>query len=433
MDFTHDPTKQSFLNTPPESHFPIQNLPFGVIRRPDEAAPRVASAIGDQVVDLAVLAEAGLFDGPALAGSTVFAQPTLNGFMALGRAAWVEARARLSQLLDLETTTLQDDKILRQKAIRPMREVELLLPVAVGDYSDFYSSREHATNLGTMFRGAENALNPNWLHLPVGYHGRASSIVVSGTEIHRPRGQTKDESASTPSFGPARELDFELEVGAFLGTGNALGEPIPAAQAQQHVFGLCLVNDWSARDIQRWEYVPLGPFLSKSFATTVSPWVVTLDALEPFRVAGPEQRPTPLPYLQVEGEQAYDMVLEVWLQSAAMRATARFQEPHRICATNYRHLYWSIAQQVAHHSIGGCNLRPGDLLASGTISGPGPGERGSLIEITWRGSNPLSLPNGETRAFLEDGDRVVLTAWCQGPRYRVGFGTAEGMVVPPGS
>lgn len=432
MDFTHDPTKQSFLNTPPESHFPIQNLPFGIVRRPDEAAPRVASAIGDQVVDLAVLAEAGLFDGPALAGGAVFAQPTLNGLMALGRAAWVEARARLSQLLDLETTTLQDNKALRQKAIRPMREVELLLPVAVGDYSDFYSSREHATNLGTMFRGAENALNPNWLHLPVGYHGRASSIVVSGTEIHRPRGQTQDEGASAPSFGPTRELDFELEVGAFIGSGNRLGSPIPAAGAGDHVFGLCLVNDWSARDIQRWEYLPLGPFLSKSFATTISPWVVTLDALEPFRVAGPEQRPTPLPYLQVEGEQAYDIELEVWLQSAGMRATARFQEPHRICATNYRHLYWSIAQQVAHHSIGGCNLRPGDLLASGTISGPGSGERGSLIEITWRGSNPLSLPNGETRAFLEDGDRVILTAWCQGPRYRVGFGTAEGMVAPPG-
>lgn len=327
VDQTHDPYRQSFISHPADSHFPIQNLPFGVCRRPDDAAPRVCTAIGDHVVDLAVLDEAGLFDGPELAGRRVFAAGALNPFMALGRAAWREARARLSHLLDVETLTLQDDKPLRAKAILPMRDVELRLPVEIGDYTDFYSSREHATNVGTMFRGADNALMPNWLHLPVGYHGRASSVVVSGTPVRRPLGQTHDGQAAAPDFGPTRELDFELEVGALVGTGNPLGTPIPAAHALDHVFGLVLVNDWSARDIQRWEYVPLGPFLAKSFGTTISPWVVTLDALEPFRCPGPTQRPTPLPYLEVPGDQAYDIALEVALQSEAMRRTERLKTP----------------------------------------------------------------------------------------------------------
>lgn len=429
VDQTHDPYRQSFISHPADSHFPIQNLPFGVCRRPDDAAPRVCTAIGDHVVDLAVLEEAGLFDGPELAGRRVFAAPALNPFMLLGRAAWREARARLSHLLDVETLTLQDDKPLRAKAVLPMRDVELRLPVEIGDYTDFYSSREHATNVGTMFRGADNALMPNWLHLPVGYHGRASSIVVSGTPVRRPLGQTHDGQAPAPDFGPTRELDFELEVGALIGTGNPLGTPIAADRALDHVFGLVLVNDWSARDIQRWEYVPLGPFLAKSFATTVSPWVVTLDALEPFRCPGPTQRPSPLPYLEASGDQAYDIALEVALQSEAMRRTERLKTPHRVCQTNFKHLYWSLAQQVAHHTVGGCNLRTGDLLASGTISGPTPDSRGSLLEATWRGSMPLRLPNGDERRFLEDGDRVIMTGWCQGVRHRVGFGTAEGTVV----
>jgi len=430
LDPTHDPTRQSFASTPRDTHFPIQNLPFGVCRRPDEPSPRVCTAIGDHILDLAVVAEAGLLDGPALAGRDVFARETLNDFMALGRDAWREARARLGELLDVETLTLQQDKALCARALVPMHRVEMLLPVAIGDYTDFYSSREHATNVGTMFRGAENALNPNWVHLPVGYHGRASSIVAGGGEVRRPLGQTKDDKADFPTFGPSRELDFELEIGAFIGAGNRLGEPIAAADALDHVFGLVLVNDWSARDIQRWEYVPLGPFLAKNFATTISPWVVTLEALEPFRVAGPPQRPAPLPYLRVAGDQAYDIHLEVRLQSAEMRRTARFAEPHRVCATNFKYLYWSIAQQVAHHTVGGCNLRAGDLLASGTISGPAPDSRGSLLETTWRGTMPLRLPNGEERRFLEDGDRVIMTAWCQGPRYRIGFGEAVGTVAP---
>jgi len=430
VDPTHDPLKQSFVSHPPDSHFPIQNLPFGVCARSDEGGPRVCTAIGDNVLDLAVIEAAGLFDGPELAGRPVFGQPTLNAFMALGRPAWREARARISHLLDVETLTLQRDETLRSKALVPLSRVQPQLPVAIGDYTDFYSSKEHATNVGTMFRGADNALMPNWVHLPVAYHGRASSVVVSGTDIHRPLGQTRDDEAARPTFGPTRELDFELEVGAFIGPGNALGERIEAAEALDHVFGLVLVNDWSARDIQRWEYVPLGPFLAKNFATTISPWVVTLEAIEPFRTAGPAQRPDPLPYLYVDGENAYNIELEVYLQSAEMRRSERLKAPHRVCATNFSHLYWSIAQQVVHHTAGGCNLRTGDLLASGTISGEAPNSRGSLLELAWRGSQPLRLPNGEERTFLEDGDRVILTGWCQGPRYRVGFGQAEGMVLP---
>jgi fumarylacetoacetase len=430
MDATHDPLKQSFISHPSDSHFPIQNLPFGVCEGPDGHAPRVCTIVGDQVVDLAVLEAEGLFDGPELAGRGVFGQASLNAFMALGRPAWREARARLSHLLDVETLTVQENKDLCARALLPLATVKPRLPVEIGDYTDFYSSREHATNVGTMFRGAENALQPNWLHLPVAYHGRASSIVPSGTAVRRPLGQTRDDPAAFPNLGPSRELDFELEVGAFIGPGNPLGEPIAAGAAWDHVFGLVLVNDWSARDIQRWEYVPLGPFLAKNFATTISPWVVTLDALEPFRVAGPAQRPDPLPYLAAEGENAVNIHLEVMLQSAGMRKTERFKDPHRVCATNFSGLYWSIPQQIAHHTIGGCNLRTGDLLASGTISGQTPDSRGSLLEISWQGTMPLRLPNGEERLFLEDGDRVVVTGWCQGPRYRVGFGEASGMVLP---
>ncbi len=430
MDATHDPLKQSFISYPQDSHFPIQNLPFGVCERPDEDGPRVCTIVGDQVIDLAVLDAEGLLDLPEVAGQVVFRQPSLNAFMALGRPAWRAVRTRLSQLLDVETLTLQSDKALMARVLAPLHRVKLRLPVEIGDYTDFYSSREHATNVGTMFRGADNALQPNWVHLPVAYHGRASSIVLSGTDVRRPQGQTKDEGQNSPSFGPSRELDFELEVGAFIGPGNPHGEPIAAADAWDHVFGLVLVNDWSARDVQRWEYVPLGPFLAKNFATTISPWVVTLEALEPFRTRGPAQRPDPLPYLQVDGENAINIELEVLLQSAAMRRSERLRNPHRICHTNFSGLYWNIPQQIAHHTVGGCPLRTGDLLASGTISGSTPDSRGSMLELSWRGSMPVRLPNGEERLFLEDGDRVIITGWCQGPRYRVGFGEAAGLVAP---
>ncbi len=424
MDPTLDPTLRSFLPVEADSHFPIQNLPYGVFRPPAGGTPRVGVAIGDLVLDLAVLEASGHFNAPALAGRQVFDQPSLNTFLALGRPAWREARARISRLLRANEPVLRDNLPLRRQVLLPRDKVELLLPVAIGDYTDFYSSREHATNVGAMFRGRENALMPNWLHLPVAYHGRASSVVVSGTDVHRPLGQTKQDDAPAPSFGPSRWVDFELEMGFFIGPGNVLGEPIPIDRAAEHIFGLALVNDWSARDIQKWEYQPLGPFLAKNFATFISPWIVTLDALEPFCVAGPLQDPQPLPYLQSQGESAYDIHLEVTLQGEAMPT------PHRVCASNFKYLYWNICQQVAHHTSNGCNLRPGDLLASGTISGPEETSRGSLLELTWQGQQPLRFPNGEQRTSLQDGDRVTMTGWCQGEGYRVGFGEVTGRLLP---
>jgi fumarylacetoacetase len=422
MNPTCDPSLRSFVPVGPESHFPIQNLPFGVFRRSGEPA-RVGVAIGDAVLDLGALEAAGMLDTPSLRGHAVFRQPTLNTFLKLGRPAWGEARAAISRLLRTDEPTLRDNTLLRGRVLAPRASVELLLPVEIGDYTDFYSSRQHATNVGVMLRGADNALMPNWLHLPVAYHGRASSVVVSGTDLHRPCGQTKPADAAEPTFGPSRSVDFELELGYFIGPGNELGRPIPVGEAEEHVFGLVLVNDWSARDIQAWEYQPLGPFLAKNFGTSISPWVVPLEALEPFRTAGAVQDPRPLPYLRTAGKDALDVHLEVWIQGEKM------VRPHRVCASNGKHLYWSIAQQVAHHTVNGCNLRPGDLLASGTISGPDPNSYGSLLELTWRGTKPVAFPNGETRRFLEDGDRVTMTGWCQRPGYRVGFGEVTGRML----
>jgi len=421
---TTDPALRSFVPVSPESHFPIQNLPYGVFRRDTDDRPHIGVAIGDFVLDLTVLEGMGYFDGPALRKCPVFGAGRLNAFLAFGPDVWVEARSTISRLLRADEPTLSDAAALRENVLIRLADVEMQLPLFVRNYTDFYSSLEHATNVGTMLRGADRALQPNWRHLPVAYHGRASSVVVSGHDFPRPHGQTKPEGADAPVFGPTRALDFELEMGAIVGVGNQLGRPIPAAEARDHVFGLVLLNDWSARDIQAWEYVPLGPFLSKNFCTTISPWVVTLEALGPFRVAGPVQGPTPLPYLRTEGPQTYDIQLEVHLRGEKM------ERPHRVCATNFKHLYWSLAQQVAHHTVNGCDLRTGDLLGSGTISGPTPDSYGSLLELTWRGARPLSLPVGERRTFLEDGDRVTLTGWCQGDGYRVGFGEATGRVLP---
>jgi fumarylacetoacetase len=423
MIHENDPSLRSFVPVPPQSHFPIQNLPFGVFRRTG-GEPRIGVAIGELVLDLAEVAGAGLLDGLPMPADFWRRQHTLNDLMAGGTDTWRAVRARVSGLLRHDKPVLRDDGALRERALVPRDQAELLLPAAIGDYTDFYSSREHATNVGIMLRGEQNALMPNWLHLPVAYHGRASSIVASGTDIHRPPGQTRADGAELPAFGPTRALDFELELGTFIGPGNPLGLPIPVAEAAQHLFGMVLVNDWSARDIQKWEYQPLGPFLSKNFATSISPWVVTLDALEPFRIAGPSQDPAPLPYLRNPGDGGYDIHLEVWLQSAQM------DRRQRISATSARHLYWSVAQQVAHHTINGCNLRPGDLLASGTISGPSPDSLGSMLELAWKGTRPITLAGGETRIFLQDGDRLTLTGWCQGPGYRVGFGEVTAQVLP---
>ncbi len=427
MTETTDPRLRSFIPVSPESHFPIQNLPYGVFRLRRGGPTRVGAAIGEMVVDLACLEHERLVEA-AVPGSetaeTLFDRPSLNAFMSRGRAVWDKVRGQLSRLLRHDEPRLRDDGGLRHEALIPMAAVEMLLPAEIGDYTDFYSSREHATNVGAMLRGPENALMPNWLHLPVAYHGRASSVVVSDTDLKRPCGQTKSDAAPAPSFGPSRAVDFELEMGVFIGSGSELGNPIPVSQAAEHIFGVVLVNDWSARDIQKWEYVPLGPFLAKNFGTSISPWVVTLSALEPFRVAGPRQDPEPLPYLRTPGDAAYDVHLEVLLQAAGTDKSVR------ICSSNLRYLYWNFSQQVAHHTCNGCNLRSGDLLATGTISGPAPESRGSLLELTMGGRTPLALPGGLSRGFLEDGDRITLTGWCQGNGYRVGFGEVTGKLLP---
>jgi fumarylacetoacetase len=414
---------KSFIDAAPDSHFPIQNLPFGIFK-PAQGDARVGVAIGDFVLDLSVLEEAGHFRSAEFQGRAVFADDALNAFLALGRPAWRKAREIIQNLLSSETATLRDDSALRARAFHRRNEVTMQLPARIGDYTDFYSSYHHAHNVGTMLRGPENALMPNWKWLPVAYHGRASSIVASGTDVRRPHGQTKAPDAAAPSFGPSRSFDYELESAFLVGPGNALGSSIPVDKAADHIFGLVLMNDWSARDVQAWEYQPLGPFLAKNFCTSISPWVVTLDALEAFRKPLPAQDPEPLPYLHAANDFTYDIHLEAHLQTAAM------DSPHIITRSNFQNLYWSIAQQLAHHTVNGCNLQPGDLLASGTISGPTEESRGCMLELTWRGANPLTLPNGETRKWLEDGDRLTITGWAQGDGYRIGFGEVTGRVLP---
>jgi fumarylacetoacetase len=424
MNPTFDPKLRSFVPCDPEGDFPIHNLPYGVFRPMSGGGARVGVAIGTMVLDLAALEERGFFRHLPSGDRRVFARGSLNAFLASGRDTWRTARATIQQLLREEEPTLRDDAVLRQAALHARDEVILGLPAEVGDYTDFYSSREHATNVGVMFRGRENALMPNWLHVPIAYHGRASSLVVSGTEIRRPCGQTRPDDAAPPVFGPTRSLDIELEVGFLVGPGNALGAPIPITRAAEQIFGLVLVNDWSARDIQRWEYQPLGPFLAKNFATTISPWVVPMEALEPFRCAGPTQDPAPLPYLAIDGEQAYDIELDVLLQSE------RMGEPQRLARSNFKYLYWNVCQQLAHHTVTGCNLRPGDLVASGTISGPTRDSSGSLLELTWGGKEPITLSSGETRRFLEDGDTVILRGHAEREGVRIGFGEARGKILP---
>ncbi|WP_026565304.1 fumarylacetoacetase [Bacillus sp. UNC41MFS5] len=415
--------KKSFIKTKSESHFPIQNLPYGIFRVKSES-PRVGTAIGEYVLDLSLIEQAGFLDGTGVEGKNIFSSPSLNSFMALGRSVWSAVRSKLQYLLDENTPVLRDDKNLRDQAFHRIENVTMLLPAEIGDYTDFYASKEHATNVGTMFRSKDNALMPNWTHLPVGYHGRASSIVPSGTSVRRPLGQRKPKDSEYPAFGPCTQLDFELEIGWFIGPGNTLGEPIPVHQAEDHVFGLVLVNDWSARDIQAWEYQPLGPFLAKNFATSISPWVVPLEALEPFRTAGPKQDPEPFPYLQQGKNGSFNINLEVYL------TPENTEKDTRITKTNFNYMYWSIAQQVAHHTITGCNIRPGDMQASGTISGPNREERGSLLELSWRGSQPVQLNGGGERSWIEDGDTLTISGWCQGDGYRIGFGEVTGQLLP---
>jgi fumarylacetoacetase len=413
---------RSFIDVAPDSHFPIQNLPYGIFR-PNDGAPRAGVAIGEYVLDLALLEENGFFRALNLGPKPVFGSDSLNAFLALGRPAWRKTREVLQHLLAADTATLRDDRNFRERAFHRRAEVTMQLPARIGDYTDFYSSYHHAFNVGTMFRGPENALMPNWKWVPIAYHGRASSIVASGADVRRPHGQIKPPDAAAPIFSASRALDFELETAFFIGPPNELGHPVPIGEAIDHVFGLVLMNDWSARDIQTWEYQPLGPFLAKNFCTSISPWVVTLEALEPFKKPLPAQDPEPLEYLRAPVDFTFDIELEVQLQTAKMTA------PQPITRTNFQNLYWSISQQLAHHTIGGCNLQPGDLLASGTVSGPTEGSRGSMLELTWRGANPLQLPGGETRKWLEDGDRLTISGWAAGDGYRVGFGEVTGRVV----
>ena len=416
------PSLKSFLPIDPSSDFPIQNLPFGIFSTRLSPELRVGVAIGEWVLDLAELEKIGLLSPGS---QPVFNKPALNDFIELGQSVWRSTRAQISLLLRSDHPRLRDDLSLRGSALVPMHEAIMHLPITVAGYTDFYSSKEHATNVGSMFRDPANALLPNLLHLPVGYNGRASSVVVSGTEIRRPMGQVKPPSAELPLFAACAKLDFELETAFIVGANTALGEQVDVNDAEDLMFGMVLLNDWSARDIQQWEYVPLGPFNAKTFATSISPWVVTMEALEPFRVPGPKQEPEPLPYLRQKGDHSFDIQLAVELQ------TAENHQPTTICNTNYRAMYWSMAQQLAHHTISGCNLRVGDLMASGTISGTQPDSFGSLLELSWNGQRPVTLSDGQTkRSFLEDGDVVTLRGACVGEHYRCGFGTVSGRVLP---
>jgi len=417
----NDPALRSFIPVDAASDFPIQNLPYGVFSTAALPAPRVGVAIGDHVLDLWELEQDCRLDVGPLG---VFSASTLNPFMALGPKVWSRTRARISELLRHDSPELRDNDELRARALVPMANARLHLPIAVSGYTDFYSSKEHATNVGVMFRGKDNALQPNWLHMPIGYNGRASTVVVSGTKVRRPRGQLKPPNAEHPGFGPCKRLDFELEMGAVIGQSSPMGEMLTEAQAEAMIFGFVLLNDWSARDIQQWEYVPLGPFQGKAFATSISPWVVTREALEPFRLDGPKQDPAPLPYLRQVKPNNYDLELEVGLRAASMN------EALRICHTNFKYMYWSSVQQLVHHASCGCAMNVGDLLGSGTISGPEKSQRGSLLEISWNATEPIELASGIVRTFLEDGDSLVMHGWCQGDGYRVGFGEVEGTILP---
>ncbi len=435
MTWKPDPDRRSWYEpaNAPGGDFPLQNLPLGVFSTPGRSA-RVGVALGDAVVDVTAGVERGLFDGDDVlrAAAAACADDALNALFELGARARRALRERLTALFDARADS--DAREAAGATLVPLGDVRLHVPARVGDYTDFYASVFHATNVGSMFR-PDHPLLPNYKWVPIAYHGRASSIVVSGTPVRRPSGQTKADDADAPSFGPCRLLDYELEVGLFVGPGNEPGRPVPVSRAGEHIAGVCLVNDWSARDIQKWEYQPLGPFLSKSFATTVSPWVVTPEALEPFRVPAferPEGDPAPLDYLDDPDDRrrgGIDLTLEVLLESEAMRREGI--APVRVSIGSFRHMYWTPAQMLAHHTSNGCNLRAGDLLASGTVSGPEPESRGCLLERTWRGRDRIALPDGTTRAFLEDGDRVIVRGWCEREgAVRIGLGECSGTVLP---
>jgi fumarylacetoacetase len=414
----NDPSLKSWVEVPINSDFPIQNLPFGIFEY--EHHTRVGVAIGDYVLDLAYIHKHGYLNDLRLPNE-IFQSNHLNAFFALGKNTVRNAREKISQLLREDDHTLPRDS--KSKFLLEQSHVVMKLPVRVPNYTDFYSSEEHATNVGAMFRDPKNALLPNWKHLPVAYHGRASSIVVSGTPIHRPKGQIKNPDETLPHYGPSRKLDFELEIAFITCQENGLGNPITTKNAEEYIIGFALFNDWSARDIQQWEYVPLGPFLGKNFGSTIAPWIVTMDALEPFRVQGPDQFPHVLPYLVCEGPKHFDVMLAVSLITKGGDTSV-------LSRTNFKYLYWNVNQQLAHHTVNGCNIEVGDVYASGTISGPSPGSYGSLLELTWNGERSMRIAEGVERIFIEDGDTVVFHGHAEHNGVRIGFGTCEGTILP---
>ncbi|WP_088341318.1 fumarylacetoacetase [Robiginitalea sediminis] len=419
--FANDPTRTSWLDVPADSDFPIQNIPFGVFLTRDDIIT-IGTRIGDTAIDLGAMHQLGYFSNIPLTDD-IFLQDSLNDFISDGKNTWRAVRNRIAEVFDNANPELRDNPEHRSIILFDLDEIEMQLPVHIGDYTDFYSSREHATNVGSMFRDPENALMPNWLHLPVGYHGRSSTIIPSGTPIRRPNGQTIAQGADRPVFGPSRRVDFELEMAFITTDANSMGEPIPIEEAEDYIFGLVLFNDWSARDIQKWEYVPLGPFLAKSFASSISPWIVTLEALEPFRTSSPAQEPQPLPYLRQPGPGSFDINLEVDL-------IPEEGDPTTISRSNFKYMYWTMAQQLAHHTSNGCKVNSGDMMGSGTISGPTPDSYGSMLELAWGGKRPLELPGGGTRTFIEDGDTVVLKGYSKKDGLRIGFGEVRTRLLP---
>jgi len=415
----NNPSLKSWIKIEENSDFPIQNLPFGIYSTKNKSK-RVGIAIGNQIIDLYELANAGLLDSTDVS-SDVFGSEFLNPFMELGKETTRKVRNRVSQLMRASNTEIKGHDGLKKKVLDNESDATMHLPVKIGDYTDFYSSKEHATNVGTMFRDPDNALLPNWLYIPVGYHGRASSIITTEQAIVRPKGQQKPKDDEPPTFGPCKLLDFELEMAFITYNGKPLGES--KDEAEDFMFGMCLFNDWSARDIQKWEYVPLGPFLAKNFASSMSPWIVTMDALEPFRCETPAQNPKPFEYLQYSGKKSFDIKLEMYIQPEN-------GEENCVSKSNYKHMYWNQSQQLAHHSVNGCNIMCGDLMGSGTISGPTPDSYGSMLELSWKGTKPITLSDGSERKFLLDGDTVIERGYCQNESVRVGFGEVRTKILP---
>lgn len=411
---------KSWIEVPKNSDFPIQNIPFGVIKT--NSGTTIASRIGDTAISISALYKLGYLNDLGLTEQAINSS-VLNDFISLGKKVTIAVREKIAELFVDTNSTLKNNDAHKAEILFSITEIKNALPVRIENYTDFYSSKEHATNVGTMFRDPKNALLPNWLHIPIGYHGRASSIVISGTPIHRPKGQTKAPDAELPSFGPSKQLDFELELAFVVGKETELGDSISIDKAEDFIFGLVLFNDWSARDIQAWEYVPLGPFLAKNFASTISPWIVTLEALEPFRVAGPTQEPKVLPYLDYKGAKNYDINLDVIIKPKGAEETI-------VSKSNFKYMYWNMAQQLTHHTVNGCNMKVGDMYASGTISGPTEDSYGSMLEITWRGTKPVKMKNGTERKFIDDGDTVIIKGYCEKDGVRIGFGESASEVLP---